>query len=150
MSAAGGSALPTAAELEQTLLASPFHRWLGLRVREVHRDRIELTATPREEWTGDPDTGVVHGGILASLLDLAADWALVGTVGTGVPTIDLTVNYLRAARLGPLHVTGRLIRPGRQVSVAEAQIHDDDGRLIAVGRGSFLSAVAAPAAEKQP
>ncbi|GAA4415314.1 hypothetical protein GCM10023169_01510 [Georgenia halophila] len=137
-------ALPTAAELQQTLLASPYHRWLGLEVVEVHRDRIELRAAPRDEWVGDPRTRTIHGGVLAGLLDLAADWALVGAIGTGVPTVDLTINYLRAAILGPLHVTGKLVRPGRQVSVAEAEVRDDGGRLLAVGRGSFLSAVADP------
>lgn len=135
--------LPTTAELQQTLLESPFHQWLGLRVREVHVDRIELSASPRPEWVGDPRTSALHGGILASLLDLAADWALLGTIGTGVPTLDLSVHYLRGASLGPLHVTGRLVRPGRQVSVAEDEVRDDAGRVLAVARGSYLSAAAA-------
>ena len=145
-----GRTLPTASEVEQEILRSPYHRWLGLSVVEVRPDGIDLRATPREEWANADGTDVVHGGILAGLLDLAADWALVGAFGTGVPTIDLTVNYLRAASLGgPLHATGRVIRPGRQVSVAEAEIRDDAGRLIAVGRGSFLSSVAAAQAPQQ-
>lgn len=142
---AGGAAaplVPSAAEVQERLLVAPFHQWLGLTVTEVHRDRIEISAAPRPEWVGDPATGYLHGGILASLLDLGADWALVGTIGRAVPTIDLTVHYLRAARLGPLHVTGRLVRPGRQVSTAEAEVRDDDGRSLALARGSFLSAVA--------
>lgn len=134
--------LPTLAEVEQRLLASPFHQWLGLQVIDLARDRIDLTATPRPEWVGDPVTGYLHGGVLATLLDLGADWALVGTIGRAVPTVDLTVHYLRAATLGPLHVTGRLVRPGRQVSVAEAEVRDDAGRSLALGRGTFLSAVA--------
>ncbi|PFG39664.1 uncharacterized protein (TIGR00369 family) [Georgenia soli] len=140
----GARTLPTAAEVEEQILRSPYHRWLGLRVVELDADRIVLEATAREEWANADGADVVHGGILAGLLDLAADWALVGALGTGVPTIDLTVNYLRAASLGTLRITGRVIRPGRQVSVAEAEIHDAGGRLIAVGRGSFLSAVVAP------
>lgn len=133
--------LPSPAEVERELLASPYHCWLGLRVTEVDRDSIVLEVDAREDFVADAVAGYVHGGILAALLDTAADWSLVGALGTGVPTIDLSVNYLRAAQPGPLRVTGRAIRPGRQVSHAEAEIHDGEGRLIAVGRGSFLSAV---------
>ncbi|MGC5626953.1 PaaI family thioesterase [Georgenia sp. Z1344] len=134
--------LLTAAEVEAELLRSPYHRWLGLRVVDVTRSSVVIEVEAREEFIADVDAGYVHGGILATLLDLAADWALVGALGTGVPTIDLSVNYLRAAQPGLLRVTGRAIRPGRQVSHAEAEVHDADGRLLAVGRGSFLSAVA--------
>ncbi|MGO1562582.1 MAG: PaaI family thioesterase [Actinomycetaceae bacterium] len=142
MTAPAESVLPTPAQVEAELLRSPYHRWLGLHVSEVTGDGIVLEVEAREDFVADVDAGYVHGGILAALLDVAADWALVGALGTGVPTIDLSVNYLRAAQPGPLRVTGRAIRPGRQVSHAEAEVHDADGRLLAVGRGSFLSAVA--------
>ncbi|MEV0088139.1 PaaI family thioesterase [Saccharopolyspora sp. NPDC050642] len=130
----------TASDVEELLRAAPYHQWLDLRVVELTKDRIELTARWREEWVGNHETRATHGGILASLLDLAADWALTGTIGRGVPTVDLTVNYLRAALPGDLRVIGRLIRPGRQVSVAEAEVLDQDGRTVAIGRGAFLSA----------
>ena len=39
-----------------------------------------------------------HGGILAALIDLAADWALVRQTGRGVPTIDMRVDYPKAPR----------------------------------------------------
>jgi acyl-coenzyme A thioesterase PaaI-like protein len=39
-----------------------------------------------------------HGGILAALIDLAADWALVRQTGRGVPTIDMRVDYPKTPR----------------------------------------------------
>ncbi|MGC5617628.1 PaaI family thioesterase [Georgenia sp. Z1491] len=134
--------LPSPAEVEAELLRSPFHRWLGLRVTDVTRESVTIEVEAREEFIADVDAGYVHGGILATLLDLAADWALVGAIGTGVPTIDFSISYLRAAHPGTLTVTGRAVRPGRQVSHAEAEVRDADGRLLAVGRGSFLSSAA--------
>ena len=66
----------TAAELEERILTSPFHRWLGLRVVSVSPEELRLSATWREEWENGTTARVTHGGILAALLDLAADWAL--------------------------------------------------------------------------
>lgn len=129
--------------IEREILRSPFHRWLGIRLDEAEPDGIRLHATWRPEWQVDPETGTTHGGVLASLLDLAADWALVTAFGRGVPTVDLTVHYLRPARVGDLTVLGRLVRPGRLVSTAEAEIIGSDGKTVAVGRGTFLSAVVA-------
>jgi uncharacterized protein (TIGR00369 family) len=130
------------AEVQRRILRSPYHRWLGLRVTDLTDRGITIEAPWRDEWVSDPDAGTAHGGILAALLDLAADWALVGTIGRPVPTVDLRVDYLRPARAGTLTATGTVVRPGRQVSAAEATVADADGRVVAVGRGTYLSAVA--------
>ena len=47
----------------------------------MHDDGIELKAKWREEWVVNPDRRYTHGGILAALVDLAADWALVEAHG---------------------------------------------------------------------
>ncbi len=72
---------------------APYHQWLGLKVVAVHEDGIELTATWREEWVVNPERRYTHGGVLAALIDLAADWALVRRTGRGVPTIDMRIDY---------------------------------------------------------
>ena len=127
----------TAAELQERLRESPFHDWLGLEVRSVADAELELTATWRAEWANS--TGVTHGGILSSLLDLAADWALVATQGDPAPTIDFTVHYLRPAAPGDLTVRARLVRAGRALTVAESEVLDAGGKTLAVGRGTYAS-----------
>lgn len=130
--------LPTAAEIQDRLLKGPYHQWLGLKVVEVGEGFIELTAGWREEWVVNADGGYTHGGILAALVDLTADWALVSRTGRGVPTIDLRVDYHRPAR-GNLRARGEVIRFGRQFSVAEARVFDDAGQLVASGRGVYAT-----------
>src|SRR3982074_3547385 len=76
---------------------APYHQWLGLKVVAVHEDGIELTATWREEGVVNPERRSPHGGVLAALIDLAADWALVRRTGRGVPTIDMRIDYHAAA-----------------------------------------------------
>lgn len=129
----------TADDVEKMINRGPFHQWLGLRVLEVNDEGIDLTATWREEWVVNPDVGYTHGGILATLVDLTADWALVAHTGRGVPTIDMRVDYHRAAMKGDLTAKGRIIKLGRQFSVAEAKVFDKDNKLLASGRGVYLT-----------
>jgi uncharacterized protein (TIGR00369 family) len=130
----------TASDIEAKLLRSPYHQWLGLKVQSVSEGEITLTATWREEWVVNPDGGYTHGGVLAALVDLAADWALVSSTGRGVPTIDLRIDYHHPARRGDLVAHGQVIKIGGHLSVAEAKVSDGEGRLVASGRGVYLTA----------
>jgi uncharacterized protein (TIGR00369 family) len=130
----------TPERVQELVTRGPFHRWLGLKVVTVHDDGIELTATWREEWVVNPDRGYTHGGVLAALVDLAADWAMVKKLGRGVPTIDLRVDYHAAAMPGDLTARGKVVRLGGQFSTAEAHIYDSNGKLVASGRGTYFTA----------
>ncbi|MFM0739614.1 PaaI family thioesterase [Paraburkholderia xenovorans] len=138
--------LPAPHEIEARLRRAPFHEWLGLKVLAVAEGEIELSATWREEWVVNVEKRYTHGGILAALVDLAADWALVSKTGRGVPTIDLRVDYHRAALPGDLRVKGKVIKFGSQVSTAEAHVYDADGKLVASGRGVYSTTAATTAA----
>jgi uncharacterized protein (TIGR00369 family) len=130
----------SAQRVQELIARAPFHQWLGLEVIAVHPDGIELKATWREDWVVNPERRYTHGGVLAALIDLAADWALVSRTGRGVPTIDMRVDYHSPAMPGDLTLRGNVIKWGNQFSVAEAQIFDQQGRLLASGRGTYLTA----------
>ena len=130
----------TIEQVQALITRGPFHRWLGLEVLSVADGAIEIRAKWREEWVVNPDRGYTHGGILAALIDLTADWALVSRTGRGVPTIDLRVDYHSAAMPGDLTARGKVVRFGGQVSTAEAQVLDQSGKLLASGRGTYFTA----------
>jgi uncharacterized protein (TIGR00369 family) len=130
----------TPATVEEMITRGPFNKWLGLRIQKVDDEGIELTATWREEWVVNPQRRYTHGGILAAIIDLTADWALVAHTGRGVPTVDMRVDYHRAAMPGDLTAKGRIVRLGSQFSVSEASVYDKDGALLASGRGVYLTA----------
>lgn len=56
--------------------------------------------------------------------------------------MDLRVDYHRAAMQGDLTCRGKVVKFGGQISVAEAQILDGEGRLLASGRGVYMTAPA--------
>ena len=130
----------TIEKVQALITRGPYHQWLGLKVIALGEDSIELKASWREEWVVNPDRGYTHGGILAALVDLTADWAMVSKTGRGVPTVDLRVDYHRAAMPGVLTIRGEIVNFGKQFSVAEAKVFDKEGRLLASGRGTYLTA----------
>jgi uncharacterized protein (TIGR00369 family) len=135
----------TVEKVQALITRAPFHQWLGLQVLAVSDDGIELKAKWREEWVVNVERRYTHGGILAALVDLAADWALVKKTGRGVPTIDMRVDYHAAAMPGDLIVKGKVVRAGGQFSTAEAHVYDEGGKLLASGRGTYFTAPPPPA-----
>jgi len=128
-------------ERVQTMIArAPYHQWLGLKVIAVHDDGIELTATWREEWVVNPERRYTHGGVLAALVDLAADWAMIKKLGRPVPTVDLRVDYHSAAMPGDLTCRGKILKVGNQFSSSESFVFDAGGKLLASGRGTYFNA----------
>jgi uncharacterized protein (TIGR00369 family) len=130
----------TAERVQELITRGPYHRWLGLKVLAVHDDGIELTATWRDEWVVNPERRYTHGGVLAALVDLGADWAMIRKLGRPAPTIDLRVDYHAAAPPGDLTIRGKVVRMGSQFSTAEAHVFDAQGKLLASGRGTYFTA----------
>ena len=130
----------SAQEVQAIIARSPYLNWLGLQVLELREDEITVKATWREEWVANPTIGQTQGGILAALVDFAADFALIQRLGRPVPTIDMRIDYHRMAKRGDLIAKGHVVNLGNQFSVCEAAIHDEAGVLIASGRGVYLTA----------
>jgi uncharacterized protein (TIGR00369 family) len=129
-------------ERVQTMITrAPYHQWLGLKVNTIHDDGIELTATWREEWVVNPERRYTHGGVIAALIDLAADWAMIKKLGRPVPTIDLRVDFHSPAMPGDLNCRGKIVKVGNQFSSSESFVFDSSGKLLASGRGTYFSAL---------
>ena len=130
----------TREEAQALVDRGPYLSWLGVKVLAFEQSGIEVSTKWRPEWVANPNLQQTHGGILAALIDFAADFALVPHLGRMVPTIDMRVDYHRLAKPGDLTAKGRVIKLGRQFSVCEAEIRDAAGELIASGRGTYLTA----------
>ena len=129
--------------MQELLDGSPFIHLLRMRAVSLDRDRqqvvISMPLSPEyERHTG---TGQFHGGVLATLIDVAGDFALVILLGGGVPTINLRIDYLRPAGGGSLTATASVRRAGRTIGVVDIDVTDGTGKLVAIGRGCYGMAV---------
>ena len=126
--------------LQQLITRGPFNQWLNFTVVKADESGLEVSVKWREEWVVNPDRRYTHGGILASIVDVVADYAIAAELGRAVPTIDLRVDYHKAAMPGDLTAKARVVRMGSQYSTAETSVYDKDGALVASGRGTYFTA----------
>lgn len=130
----------TIEKLQHLITRGPFNRWLNFTILKMDADGIEVKAAWREEWVVNPERRYTHGGILAAIVDVAADYAIAARLGRPAPTIDIRVDYHKAAMPGDLTAKARVVRMGSQYSTAEASIYDAEGALVASGRGTYSTA----------
>jgi uncharacterized protein (TIGR00369 family) len=121
--------------------ASPFISWLGLKVVAVDhaKSEIQVRMPLKPELERRPGTRQFHGGPIASFIDVVGDFAIGMLVGGGVPTMNLRIDYLRPAISEFVQGTGRIRRAGKTAAVIDIDVKDDQGRLVAVGRGTYSS-----------
>ncbi len=121
--------------------ASPLDAAIGLHLHVFDDDGaaiLRLESTPTAVAGDDP--AFLHGGALATCVDTAGWYAVVHARPGTYVAIDLRTDYLRMAAPGVYRVTGRALRAGRTLAVADVSIEawDDPGRPVAVGRVQFF------------
>ncbi len=100
---------------------------------------VLFRCTP-DESTYNP-LGLVHGGLICTLLDSVAGCAVHTTLpaGVGYTSIEIKVSYMRPVSAGTtLTARGWVTKPGRRVSFADAAALDEDGRKVATASSSCL------------
>jgi acyl-CoA thioesterase len=92
--------------------------------------------------------GTVHGGVIATMVDAAVAVAChsLDAGGTQRPqaTTELNVTFLQPSNAGPLTCRARIRRRGRSLAVGEAEVTDGVGKLLAVGRATYMVGGARP------
>jgi uncharacterized protein (TIGR00369 family) len=108
-------------------------RLLGMRFDDVEHGRVVISLDTRPDFANP--LGTVHGGIAATLLDSVMGCAVHTTLaaGVGYTTLELKVNYIRAAQTDGRTLTaeGTVIHAGRRVATAEGKVVDEHGKLVA-------------------
>jgi uncharacterized protein (TIGR00369 family) len=139
----------------------PFNRFIGLRLEHADLQTVRARFNTRDEFIGNPAHGILHGGVISSVLD--ATGGITASLGilkralrdpvidiedrlTKVGTIDLRIDYLRPGRVDYLRPgrgkyfisTGTTMRTGRKVTVVRMEMKNDHDNLIAVGTGTYI------------
>lgn len=126
-------------ELIEVINASPFPDHMSMRLLEVALDRavLELKTGPCHLQA----YGIVHGGVMATLIDTATFWSVYMRLpeGAGLVNIDLKLNYLRPVESGILIAEGRAIRSGNSISYAETNVLNEKRELIAHGTSTLMT-----------
>lgn len=123
----------------RTILSNvPFAKLLGIELAAAYRGAVTLRLQVRPDLR--QNQGVLHGGVIASLIDTATAFAIVSqlTEPEKFTTVDLTVNYLRPAKEGTITAQARVMRAGRRLLTVTAEVYDDAGNLAAVALSTYI------------
>jgi len=131
----------------------PFNRALGLELDRLESDYAEISLANQTMLVGHSAQKILHGGVIASVLDVAAGLVCVTSALTRqesiteeelrqrlsrMGTIDLRVDYLRPGRGERFTASSSLLRGGNKVSVARVELHNDGGVHIASATATYL------------
>jgi uncharacterized protein (TIGR00369 family) len=126
-------------ELIGIVNTSPFPDHMSMRLSAIELDKavIELRTGPCHLQP----YGIVHGGVLATLIDTATFWAVYMRIPeeSGLVNIDLKLNYLRPVESGLLIAEGRAIRSGNSISYAETNVLNEKRELVAHGTSTLMT-----------
>lgn len=115
-----------------------FPQMLGIELDSIEPGRARLSVEVRKELL--QLQGVMHGGAIASLIDTAVAFAIIGAnePRDRFTTVEMKVNYLSAIRQGRVTAEARLVRNGRRIIVADCDLYDSEGRLAAKGLLTYI------------
>jgi uncharacterized protein (TIGR00369 family) len=124
---------------EAMLARPPLHQWLGVRIGDIdlQTDTVTVHLPHRAELSRSPDRADYHGGIIATLIDIAGHACLAAKLRRRMPTIDMRIDYLRPAVETDLRAVARVIRSGRTIGLCDIAVFDDSNRQVAAGRCVF-------------
>jgi uncharacterized protein (TIGR00369 family) len=119
------------------------NQFMGLEILEASHDGVTMRLRLRPEMMNP--FGSVHGGATAALIDSAAGSAIAAGCAPDsdriMGTIDMQVHFLERAKGDALIARGRMVRAGRAVAIAQVDVHDDAGTLVALGTATFRPGV---------
>lgn len=128
------------AMLDGQLPPPPISGLMNFGIASIEDREVTFQCTP-DESVYNP-IGLVHGGLVCTLLDSVLGCAVQTTLdaGLGYTSLEIKVSYLRPVRAGEgeLRAIGRITRRDRRVCFADGEVRDTHGRLVATGSSTCL------------
>lgn len=137
-------------QLAALIAQAEFHK--TIKVQAVSADpsgRVTLFLSFDPAYTIFKAKGTYHGGVIASLVDIAGAMACSVVQGHPTPTANLRVDYLKTPASCDLFADGEARRVGKVIGVADVTIRDGEGVVYALGRGTFIPVDPNPAVFRQ-
>lgn len=140
-------------ELSSAFTAIPFNRMLGLKLNHLDAEHVSMTFSMKDELIGNFLHGILHGGVISSVLDMAGGMVVMAAAVYKNPhrsiedmveilgkcsTIDLQISYLRPGRGEFFLAKAMLLRSGNKISFTRMELLNQDEMLIATGSGTYL------------
>lgn len=109
-------------------------RFYGLQIEyEAEQCRVTL---PVQEHMLNP-VGALHGGVLATALDVSMGHLIHHVTGRGGATVDMNIQYLRPVTAGKVVFEAGFLKRGRTLAFMESRATNEDGKLVAIATATW-------------
>jgi uncharacterized protein (TIGR00369 family) len=124
--------------IEKAFADVPFARLLDIEMGEMERGKATLHLGVRDELR--QNNGLMHGGVIASLIDTAAAFAILTVLEPNktTTTVDLTIHYLRPLIKGRATAEARVVRAGRRIIVVAIDVLDEAEHIAATALTTYI------------
>ncbi|MDH4121117.1 MAG: thioesterase family protein [Deltaproteobacteria bacterium] len=120
----------------------PFNRLVGVKVLKVEHGRVELGVENRPDLMGNFFLGAVHGGVIMTMMDVAAGAAVVSSMESfrhmkDLTTVDMRADFLRMGRGERFVCRAEVLRRGKSLATCRMEFLDMENQLLATGMAVF-------------
>jgi uncharacterized protein (TIGR00369 family) len=124
--------------IARALETVPFGKLLGIKLESIKPGEATLSLEIRDDFM--QNNGVVHGGVIASLIDTSMAFSIIPLLGKDekTTTVDLTITYLRPLMSGTIKATAKALREGGRIIVTSADVFDSAGTLASTALSTYL------------
>ena len=117
---------------------SPFNQLVGIRLVRVHRDGVTIDCKLRPALLNA--SGVLHGGVTATLADAAVGIAITQRIGRAgaATTVEMKLNYLRPVSSRKITARARLLHMGSTLCIGRVDMFDDAKKLVSTALVTYM------------
>ncbi|HLY18587.1 MAG TPA: PaaI family thioesterase [Bryobacteraceae bacterium] len=125
-------------KLQRFLQEIPFNNHVGIRLVRLYQDGVSLECRLRPELMNG--SGVLHGGVIATVADVAVGMALSRHSGRprAGATVELKINYLRPVAQGKITARSHLVKVGKLLCCGRVEIFDAEKRAVAAALITYI------------
>jgi uncharacterized protein (TIGR00369 family) len=141
-------------KLSHVFTEIPFNRLLGLKLDKIDQEGVVMSFSMKDELIGNYLHGILHGGVISSVLDMAGGVAVMAELvqkridqtfeeiaaALGkASTVNLHIDYIRPGKGMSFIAKASVVHAGNKISFARMELYNQDSLLIASGTGTYLA-----------
>ena len=140
-------------QLSTVFTSVPFNHLLGLVLDHIDVNNVTMSFKMKNELIGNFLHGILHGGVISSVLDMAGGMVTMANAIQHYPnhsmeelgdligktsTVDLQISYLRPGKGEVFIAKAWIVKAGKKITFARMELYNQDETLIASGSGTYL------------
>ena len=125
-------------QMREFVARMPFNQLIGIRLTRLHKDGVTIDCRLRPELLNA--SGVLHGGVTATLADSALGIAITTQARRlgGATTVEMKVNYLRPVAGTRISARARILRMGSTLCIGRVDLYDDARKLVGTALVTYM------------